>query len=88
MTEKEWNYLIRYAQSHEGNSVVDLEVRMVRVLWSAYCLHANLDPETKNYDKDMDALWESVKDNWMDDGYPYWGTYEDFYNDMTEYLAY
>lgn len=85
--EEEYQYLKRYAESHEGDCVVDLEVRILKALWMAYCIHANLDPGTNRYDKEIDSINKAViAGHWYDGEKPHWRGYDDFYEDLSAYL--
>ncbi len=60
----EWNYLLRFARG------ADLEENICReqlqALWTAYCLHYNLDVDTRDYDIALSELWDLAEEGWKD----------------------
>lgn len=56
-----------------------------RMLWTAYCLHHNLDVDTASYDSDLRELWEAVaayEENTAD-----WSDFDSFDRFMSRYLV-
>ena len=56
-----------------------------RMLWTAYCLHHNLDVDTVNYDSDLRELWEAVSADQEDTSD--WSDYDSFDHFMSRYLV-
>ena len=56
-----------------------------RILWTAYCLHHNLDVDTASYDSDLRELWEAVAADEEDTAD--WSDFDSFGNFMCRYLV-
>lgn len=41
----------------------DLPLKQLRALWTAFCLHNNLDADTGIYDLHLRKLWEALLEN-------------------------
>lgn len=54
-----------------------------RMLWTAYCLHYNLDVDTASYDSDLCELWEAVDEKDTAD----WYDFDSFDVFMCRYLV-
>ena len=56
---------------------------VIRSLWTAFCIHQNLEPDTFNYDTAIKEVYDDfIK------GKPYgWKTFKSFDNYMCEYLV-
>ena len=53
----------------EGDFTEDAYRSQLQALWTAYCLHHNLDVDTMEYDNDLLGLWGEIievgqADNW------------------------
>lgn len=66
----EFEFLLKFAEeSFIGEEVASEQLRS---LWVAYCLHHDLDVDTRGYDEDLRELWNSVSkeegdtQNWSD----------------------
>ena len=57
----------------------------LRMLWTVYCLHHNLDVDTASYDSDLRELWESVAEDEEDTAD--WSDFDSFGNFMCRYLV-
>lgn len=60
-------------------------VNQLRALWTSYCLHHNLDVDTKDYDEDLRAIWQSLQSSGST--LPYWDNYETFDDIMASDLV-
>ena len=80
--EAEYKFLLSYA----GQSCFDDdECRdCLQILWTAYCLHHNLDVDTDQYDNDLLNLWNKMEDAGNTGE---WADYNDFDNHMCSYLV-
>lgn len=58
---------------------------LLRMLWTAYCLHHSLDVDTSGYDGDLLELWNELEKT--GDGTADWSNYDDFDNFMRAYLV-
>ena len=56
-----------------------------RMLWTAYCLHHNLDVDTASYDSDLRELWEAVAADEEDTSD--WSDFDSFGIFMCRYLV-
>lgn len=47
----------------KGSEHLDEDVvqKQLRALWTAYCLHHNLDVDTRSYDNDLLSLWSQME---------------------------
>ena len=70
-----------------AESCFDTEVcrDQLRMLWTAYCLHHNLDVDTTGYDNDLLALWNRLEET--GDGTSEWEDFDSFSNFMCAYLV-
>lgn len=57
----------------------------LQMLWTAYCLHHDLDVDTAGYDNDLLALWNRLEET--GDGTSEWEDYDDFDKFMCVYLV-
>lgn len=81
--EAEFDYLLGYV----AQSCFDEEIcrDRLRMLWTAYCLHQNLDVDTAGYDNDLLKLWNGLEET--GDGTSEWGSYNEFDCFMCKYLV-
>lgn len=56
-----------------------------RILWTAYCLHHNLDVDTSSYDSDLRELWEAVAAD--EEETADWSDFDSFGSFMCRYLV-
>lgn len=56
-----------------------------RILWTAYCLHHNLDVDTSSYDSDLRELWEAVAAD--EEETADWSDFDSFGTFMCRYLV-
>lgn len=49
----------------------EISQAQLRALWTAFCLHWSLEPDTFKYDEELLGIWEVVRNNpsnpWLDD---------------------
>lgn len=78
---------LRFLLSYVSESCFDNEIcrDRLRMLWTAYCLHHNLDVDTSGYDNDLLELWNKLAET--GDGTADWSDYGEFYNYMCTYLT-
>jgi len=55
----------------------------LRSLWTAYCFHHNHDVDTREYDVDLQELWEVIDESDCAD----WHDYSTFYDFMCGYFV-
>lgn len=81
--EAEFEYLMGYTTQ----SCFDEEICRdhLRILWTAYCLHHNLDVDTADYDNDLLKLWNSLEET--GDGTSEWENYDGLDLFMCKYLV-
>ena len=76
----EYNYLLNFA---EDDCFYDSHLQnQLRVLWTAFCIHAGWEADTEPYDSTMMELWNRVCGR--PDGWPDFGSFDDY---MCEFLA-
>lgn len=81
--DAEFQYLLLYAaQSCFADEICRDQLR---ILWTAYCLHQNLDVDTADYCNDLNGLWQRVAESEPDTAD--WSSYNDFENFMCNYLV-
>lgn len=69
----------------ESYLIEELSRDQLRSLWTAYCLHDNLDVDTLEYDEDLARLWAVASE--VGDGTTEWSDYESFGHFMSRYLV-
>lgn len=65
----------------EGDFTEDVYRAQLRALWTAYCLHHNLDVDTLEYDDDLLGLWSEMHKLGSANG---WSEYQEFTDFMCE----
>lgn len=50
-----------YEISPDVNEWEEAAGHHIRALWTAYCLHHDLDPDTASYDQDLRQLWQTIE---------------------------
>lgn len=80
---EEFEYMRKYADGADFSADVCRE--QLRSLWTAYCLHQNLDCDTGRYDIDLMRLWEAVRDTEPDT--TDWSDYDSFDGFMCRQLV-
>lgn len=77
----ELDYIFNFI--NEGFFDQDIECDQLRSLWTAFCLHNNLDVDTVEYDNILFEIWESVasteKDNAFWDDFCSFDVFMGFY---------
>lgn len=63
----------------------DLPLKQLRALWTAFCLHNNLDADTAIYDLYLSTLWEALLENGT--GGSSSDDFEEFDSHMAKYLV-
>ena len=78
---------LQFLQNYVTGSCFDEEISRdhLRMLWTAYCLHHNLDVDTAGYDNDLLVLWMALSET--GDGTSEWEDYNEFGNFMCRYLV-
>lgn len=62
MTRKnELGFIIDFVR--ENDFGYDVELKQLRSLWTAYCLHNNLECDTAQYDNDIKKIWFFMERN-------------------------
>jgi len=72
--KKELDYLFSFI--NEGCFDEEISCRQLRALWTAYCLHQNLDADTLKYNNLLLEVWASVSS--AEDDNAYWGDFDSF----------
>lgn len=80
----EFGFLLMYAAEAYWDEKIYRD--HLRMLWTAYCLHFNLDVDTSGYDNDLLRLWQMVEDM-GDYANPDWSDYDSFDNFMCAHLV-
>lgn len=55
---REYGYITAFALGSDFAESICLW--QLRALWTAYCLHHNLDVDTREYDEDLRNLWAKI----------------------------
>ena len=78
---------LKFLRAFIAESCFDTEVcrDQLRMLWTAYCLHHNLDVDTAGYDSDLRELWEAVAADEKDTAD--WSGFDGFDKFMCAYLV-
>lgn len=79
----ELQYLLAFARENCFDSEICCD--QLRSLWTAYCLHHGLDPDTAQYDNDMLTLWVEVEATESDN--VFWSDFDSFDDFMCVYLV-
>ena len=81
---EEFGYLINFIAGEKAIDSIE-GMGQIRSLWTAYCLHQNLEVDTAEYDNRMMEMWSVMRGN---EKIPYSSNeYERFYNDMSRCLV-
>ncbi len=82
--QSEYEYILEYIESSDNLDEM-VVMQQLRCLWTAYCLHQDLDVDTAKYDSRMVDMWNVMQEN---ESAPYSSLeYERFYNAMSKYLV-
>lgn len=83
MITQELQYIISFA----GKGCFDTEPArsQLRSLWTAYCLHYDLNADTSGYDHDLMDIWAQVSAT--EDGTACWNGFDIFYSFMSADLV-
>lgn len=83
-SKAEFDYILECIESSEDLDEMAV-MQQLRCLWTSFCLHQNLDVDTKTYDEKMMEMWQVMQEN---DSAPYSSLeYGRFYNAMSKYLV-
>ena len=74
--EAEFKYLLDFAKG--ADLFFEVQRRQLRSLWTAYCVHANTDVDTRAYDRDLRSLWEALPADREEDSGEDFTTFEKF----------
>ena len=58
------------------------ELIQLRALWTAYCIHQDMEVDTAPYDKELASIWSVLEEK-----LPQLGTFDKFENYMAEQLV-
>lgn len=72
---REFEFLKGFVQ--EGFLGVECCRNQLKALWTAYCIHQNLDVDTAPYDNDIMRLWNTMQDSGCNVS-DVWETFEQF----------
>lgn len=72
--QKELSIILRFAR--EENLGFEVCTHQLRSLWTAYCIHHDLEVDTSTYDADIRELWQAVSEEHSDN--PDWSDFESF----------
>lgn len=81
--EAEKRFMLKFAEGAALNEQLAME--QLRCLWTAYCFHADLNVDTRDYDVQCTELWHKVTDS--ADAPTAASTYADFEMFMCVYLV-
>jgi len=78
---------LAYMISFAAESCFDVDVCRDQLccLWTAYCLHHNLDVDTAAYDADLAILWAEVSE--LEEDTADWSDFDNFDLFMCRYLV-
>ena len=79
--QSEFAYILKFIKESEGDIIY---MEQLRALWTAFCLHQNIDVDTRKYDDAMLDIVECLKKT---DSSLYKCEFEKFYNAMSKYLV-
>ena len=79
---EELDFIIVFVEQAEDFDSAPV-VFQLRSLWTAYCIHKNIDVDTARYDSDLKLVYGAVESNDTNDFY----SFEDFEQFMCEYLV-
>ena len=79
--QSEFAYILKFIKESEGDIIY---MEQLRALWTAFCLHQNIDVDTRKYDDAMLGIVECLKKT---DSSLYKCESEKFYNAMSKYLV-
>ena len=79
---KELDHLTEFAVSNDSGSPLARD--QLRALWTAYCFHAGLLPDTAPYDNTLLHIWNRMEQMGQTRG---WKDFDDFDNAMGAYLV-
>ena len=79
--QSEFAYILKFIKESEGDIIY---MEQLRALWTAFCLHQNIDVDTHKYDDAMLDIVECLKKT---DSSLYKCEFEKFYNEMSKYLV-
>lgn len=81
--QAEMDFLINFAEENSFDEEVSCE--QLRSLWTAYCLHFDLEADTQEYDDGLVAVWSVICRNETDTAY--WHNFQTFSNFMCAELV-
>lgn len=59
--KKEFDYILEFIEG--GDFVQFVEVKKLMALWTAFCLHHGLDPDTSTYNCYALEMWNYLEEN-------------------------
>ena len=75
-SEAEFRYLLDFAR--RADFFFRAQRVQLRSLWTAYCFHANMDVDTRAYDRDLRLVWDALPANHEEDSGDGFTTFEKF----------
>ncbi len=86
MKRREFEFILDFAANSvmSGDRSIDPAADQLESLWTAYCLHWNLEPDTASYDSDALKVWNTLMENENQSAYV---TFEDFDVHMGQWLC-
>ena len=82
--QREFDYILECIESSEDLDEM-IVMQQLRCLWTAFCLHHDLDVDTGKYDSKMQEMWDVMQEN---ESAPYSSDeFGRFYNAMSKYLV-
>ena len=78
----EMAHLMDFAAINDSGDLLARE--QLRALWTAYCFHADWNPDTASYDSAMLSIWERMREAGQTRGYK---DFDDFDNFMCGLLV-
>lgn len=81
--QRELDYIFSFV--NEGGFDQDVACDQLICLWTAFCLHHDLDVDTAEYDRLLREIWDSLTES--EEGPSFWGSFGEFDNSMARYLV-
>lgn len=81
IASREWNYIKDFAREMDGCPRSPALIQL-RALWTAYCIHQDMEVDTAPYDKELASIWSVLEEK-----LPQFGTFDKFENYMAEQLV-
>ena len=80
----EFDFILECLESSEDLDEL-VVMQQLRCLWTAYCIHQEIDVDTNEYDRKMEKMWNVMQEN---ASAPYSSVeFGRFYNAMSKFLV-